>query len=84
MILGFNPLKNIAEEAESAGIEMFGNRRMIVSDCKCVVDFSDDYIVLDLGNIFMKIKGDSLVISSFAYGQTDICGEFVSVEFEKI
>ncbi len=82
--MGFNPLKNISEDTENAGIELFGNKRMIVLDCKCVVDFSADCIVLNLGKLNVKIMGEDLVISSFAYGQTDVSGEIVSVEFEKI
>ncbi len=82
--MGFNPLKNISEDTENAGVELFGNKRMIILDCKCVVDFSADCIVLDLGKIYMKIRGDDLEISSFAYGQTDVCGEIVSIEFEKV
>ena len=82
--MGFNPLKNISEDTENAGIELFGNKRMIVLDCKYVVDFSEEIIVLNLGNLNMKIRGDNLVISTFSYGQTDICGEIVSIEFERV
>ena len=83
MILGFNPLKSISENTENAGIELFGNKRMIVLDCQYVVDFSDERVVLNLGNMNMSVRGDNLVISSFCYGQTDICGEIVSIEFER-
>lgn len=82
--MGFNPLKNIADSTENAGVELFGNKRMIVFDCKCVVDYTNNYIVLNLGKLNMKIRGDGLSLSSFSYGQTDISGEIVSVEFEKI
>lgn len=81
--LGFNPLKNISEDTQSAGIELFGNKRMIVLDCKYVMDFSEESVVLNLGNLNMKVRGDNLVISSFCYGQTDITGEIVSIEFER-
>lgn len=81
--MGFNPLKNIADSMENAGVELFGNKRMIVFDCKCVVDYTNDYIVLNLGKLNMKIRGGGLSLSSFSYGQTDISGEIVSVEFEK-
>lgn len=82
--MGFNPLKNIADSTENAGVELFGNKRMIVFDCKCVVDYTNDYIVINLGKLNMKIRGDGLSLSSFSYGQTDISGEIVCVEFEKI
>jgi sporulation protein YqfC len=81
--LGFNPLKNISENTENAGIELFGNKRMIVLDCKYVVDFSEESVVLNLGNLNMKVRGANLVISSFCYGQTDITGEIVTIEFER-
>lgn len=82
--MGFNPLKNVKDNTEIAGIEMYGNKRMIVFDCEYVVDFSEDCIVLCLGELNLKIRGDNLVISSFAYGQTDVCGEIVSVDFERV
>lgn len=81
--MAFNPLKNIAENAQTCGIELFGNKRILIFDCKCVVDYCEDYIVIDLGNLYMKVRGSDLVLSSFSYGQTDINGEIVSVEFEK-
>lgn len=82
--MGFNPFKNIIENTDNAGIEMFGNRRMIILDCKYVADYSEEHIVVNLGELNMKIRGDNLTLSSFAYGQSEICGEIVSVEFEKI
>lgn len=84
MILGFNPLKSISENTENAGIELFGNKRMIVLDCQYVVDFSDERVVLNLGNMNMSVRGEGLMISSFCYGQTDICGEIVTIEFERV
>ena len=41
-------------------------------------------IVLNLGKLNLKIKGDGLVLSSFSFGQTDITGDIVSLEFERI
>ncbi len=82
--MGFNPFKNIKEDAENAGIEMYGNKRMIILDCQCVLDFSENCIVLNLGTLNMKIRGDNLVISTFAYGQTDVSGEIVTIEFERV
>lgn len=81
--MGFNPLKSITDNSENAMIELFGNKRMLVIDCRCVVDFSEESVVLNLGDMNMRVKGDNLMISSFCYGQTDICGEIVSIEFER-
>ena len=82
--MGFNPIKNLIETVDTAGIEMYENKRMIVFDCKCVLDFSESCVVLCLGSINIKVRGDNLVLSTFAYGQTDITGDIVSIEFEGV
>ena len=80
----FDSFKNMKESTEGAGIELFGNRRAIVFDCQCVVDYSEDFIVLNLGKLNLKIRGEGLVLSSFSFGQTDITGDIVSLEFERV
>ncbi len=77
----FKTLKNVKEDMESCAIELYGNKRLIVLDCKCIVDYSQDHIVLNLGNISLKVSGKNLVADSFVYGQTDINGEIVNLEF---
>ena len=77
----FNGLKNIKEDINSCAIELYSNKRIIILDCKCVVDYSKDCIVLDLGNLSLRIKGRNLVADSFVFGQTDINGEIISLEF---
>lgn len=77
----FKGIKNVREDMEQCAIELYGNRRIIVLDCKCVVDYSQDYIVLNLGELNLKITGKNLVADSFVFGQTDINGEIESVEF---
>lgn len=77
----FNGLKNIKEDINNCAIELYSNRRIIILDCKCVVDYSKDCIVLDLGDMSLRIKGKNLVADSFVFGQTDISGEIISLEF---
>ena len=76
-----NGLKNIKEDLNNCAIELYSNKRVIVLDCKCVVDYSKECIVLDLGKINLKIKGENLVADSFVFGQTDISGHILSLEF---
>lgn len=77
----FKPFKNIAQDIDNCAIELYSNKRIIVLDCKCVVDYSRDCIVLNLGELNLKIYGKNLVAESFVYGQTDINGEIVGLEF---
>ena len=79
--MALKSLKNITENNSDACIEMFGNKRILITDCKYVSDYSDGSISLNIGDMDVKIKGDGLVISAFAFGQTDISGNIFSVEF---
>ena len=74
-------MKTLEENVNNSTVELFGNRRVIVMDCKCVLDYSKDSITLDLGNLCLKINGENLVADSFVFGQTDITGEIRSLEF---
>ncbi len=76
-----NPLKGVKEDLNNCAIELYGNKRVIVLDCKCVVDYSRDHIVLNLGDLNLKISGNNLVADSFVFGQTDVKGEIISLEF---
>ncbi len=76
-------LKNISVTPTSPVLQLFSNKRLLVVDCKGVIDYTRDCILLDAGKINVKITGDSLVMSAFGYGQTEITGEIFSVDFEK-
>lgn len=74
-------LKTVKDENVKGNIELFGNRRVIVEGCKGVIDYSEDFLKLDLGNIALKIVGKNLVIDSFIYEELDLKGEIALVEF---
>ena len=74
-------ISNIKENLNTPTIELFGNKRVMVFDCKSVIDYSDEIIVLDLGTSRLKITGKNLVADSFVFGQTDITGTIYGVEF---
>ncbi|MBQ8183876.1 MAG: YabP/YqfC family sporulation protein [Clostridia bacterium] len=76
-----NPLKNVSENINNCAIELFADSRVIVTDCKCVIDYSDEHIVLNLGRLNLKITGKNLVADSFVFGQTDIKGKIEKLEF---
>ncbi len=76
-----NRFKSVSENINSCTIELFSNSRVIVTDCKCVVDYSNEYIVLNLGTLNLKITGRNLVADSFSFGQTDIKGNIEKLEF---
>ncbi len=77
----FKNLKKFEENIKSASMEIYGNSRVIVVDCKSVIDYSADCIALDLGNYRVKIKGNDLICDSFVFGQTDITGEIKGIEY---
>lgn len=81
MCMKNNPLKKLQESLNTSAIELYSNKRVIVFDCRCVVDYSSDYILLGLDDMKLKICGNNLVANSFSFGQTDIDGEILSLEF---
>ncbi len=72
---------DIKEEIKESPIELYGNKRVIVFDCKSIINYSEECIVLELDGFRIKITGERLVADSFVFGQTDITGEIKSVEF---
>jgi len=74
-------LKSIKDESIGGNIELYGNKQIIVEGCKGVIDYCEDFLKLDLGNITLKVTGRDLIIESYIYEQIDLKGEIVSVEF---
>lgn len=77
----FSKLKNIELDSNGAIIELYSDKRVLIFDCKGVIDYNDESIVLDLGERKLKIIGKQLVVDSFVFDQTDIKGVITSLEF---
>lgn len=76
-----NPLKRIKEDFIVPAIEVYPDKRVIITDCESVIDYSCDAVVLCLGEKNVRITGNNLTVNSFCYGQTDITGKIFSLEF---
>ena len=74
-------LKNLKDDSVNGNIELFGNKQVIIDGAKGVIDYSENFLKIDLGNICLKISGHNLVIESFVYEQIDVKGEIMSLEF---
>lgn len=74
-------IKSLKEDTLKGNIELYGNKQVIIEGAKGVVDYSEDFLKIDLGNICLKITGTNLVIESFIYEQVDVKGEIVALEF---
>ena len=46
-------------------IEMLGNKELIIDGCKGVVEYGENLIKLNTGELVMSIEGDELLIKSF-------------------
>ncbi len=77
----FDKLKKVQEDIKSSSAELYGNKRIIITDCKSIIDYSKESIAIDLGELKMKISGKNLVADSFVFDQTDICGVIEKIEF---
>ena len=73
--------KDLLPQESAASLEVYGNRRVIVSDCRSVDEYGETTLLLDLGDIRARITGRGLTVASFTFGQADVTGEIVSLEF---
>jgi hypothetical protein len=76
-----NGLKNIKSEINASAIEVYSNKRILIFDCKSIIDYSPECMVIDLGGLRLKITGEALMVESFVFEQTDIRGEIYGLEF---
>lgn len=74
-------LKNLKDDSVNGNIELYGNKQVIIDGAKGVIDYAEDFLKIDLGNICLKISGRNLVIESFIYEEVDVKGEIVMLEF---
>ena len=64
-----------------AKIEMLSNREIIVDGCKGVVEYGENFIKLNIGELSLDVAGIDLVIESFDGGVAIIRGKFTDINF---
>ncbi len=74
-----SPIPNL--HFNEAKIEMLGNREIIVDGCKGVVEYTENFIKLSIGELSLGLSGDEMVIESFDGGVVIIRGKIVEINF---
>ena len=64
-----------------AKIEMLGNREIIIDGCKGVIDYDENTIKLNIGDLALCLVGTDMVIESFDSGVAIIRGRFAEISF---
>lgn len=64
-----------------AKIEMLSNREIIIDGCKGVVEYDENLIKLNIGELTLGIAGDEMLIDSFDSGVAVIRGKFAEISF---
>ena len=64
-----------------AKIEMLSNREIIVDGCKGVIEYGENFIKLNIGELTLDIVGQNLIIESFDGGIAIIRGRFGEINF---
>jgi sporulation protein YqfC len=62
-------------------IEISGNREVIIDGCKGVVEYGEDSIKLNLGEVVLTLAGNGLVINSFDSSIAVITGQISDISF---
>ncbi len=64
-----------------AKIEMISNREIIVDGCKGVIEYGENLIKLNIGELVLSLVGDNMIIESFDSGVAIIRGRFAEIDF---
>ena len=67
--------------AKMGKTELIGNREATVDGCRCVVDYSNEKIVLNIGSGNIKFCGSDLIITTLSGNIAVIKGLIASIEF---
>lgn len=61
--------------------EIFSNKKLIIENCKGIIDYEENYIKLKIKKGFLVLCGTEFVITSFEEEKIIIKGNIVSIEF---
>ena len=89
IFLGVIILKKIIKNAilppdaqpKNAHIELVGNCECIVDGCKGIIEYTNSYIKLSLGEKIITFTGDDLNIISMNFENVMIEGNILQIEF---
>ena len=65
-----------------AHIEMDGNREVAIDGCRGILEYEEDKIKLNTGNLLVSFIGSNLEIKVYSDIQTVVVGDIISIEFE--
>ena len=66
----------------TAQMELYGNSEAVIQGCKGIVEYDEDLIRLDTGNLVIRFRGAGLEIKCFTEVQTVVRGQFISIDFQ--
>ena len=64
-----------------AKIEMLSNGEIIVDGCKGVIEYGENFIKLNIGELTLDVVGIDLIIESFDGGIAIIRGKLTEINF---
>lgn len=62
-------------------LEMLNNNELIIDGCKGILDYGEDFIKLNTGQVVTMIKGTELLIESFDREMAIIKGVICDISF---
>ncbi len=65
--------------ATQTSVQIYDNSQMILSRCKRIIECSQTYIKLDMGNIMLEISGYDLMVNDNNTEGVSVCGRIDSV-----
>ncbi|MBE6853281.1 MAG: hypothetical protein E7505_07365 [Ruminococcus sp.] len=70
--------------ALGTNIQIYDNRKVVLSSCKRIVEYNDIYLKADLGGLMAEIWGRELCVNDFNKEGIDVYGHIESVVLSEI
>lgn len=64
-----------------SGLSIRCDGEIEVENCKGITHYSEEKIEIDMGNLRVQIKGDSLTLRHLTKGAMGVCGKPIALEF---
>ncbi len=65
-------------------MQLKGNEELVIENCRSVISYDMNYILLELMGMYLTIVGENFRITSFSNDGVIISGDIHSLEFELI
>lgn len=70
--------------ATETSLQIYDNRRIVLSRCRRIIEYNDIYLRVDAGSVIIDVWGCGLMVDDYGTEGIDVRGSISSVEFSDV